>query len=104
MLLPYLNPIVKCLLKLLNPAGDPALVRRYVQEQAITTLAMVADANEVTFAKVIKHRCGGKGRRTCWGSNNASYLLFFLPLSDDYAVAVERAVECGWARLLEVEG
>ena len=53
-LLPYLDPIVERLLKLLNPASDPALVRRYVQEQAITTLAMVADASEVTFAKVSK--------------------------------------------------
>ena len=60
-LLPYLDPIVERLLKLLNPAGDPALVRRYVQEQAITTLAMVADASEVTFAKVSKRRCGEKG-------------------------------------------
>lgn len=51
-LLPYLDPIVERLLKLLNPPGDPALVRRYVQEQAITTLAMVADASETTFGKV----------------------------------------------------
>ncbi|KAG5635297.1 hypothetical protein H0H81_011779 [Sphagnurus paluster] len=50
-LLPYLDPIVERLLKLLNPDGDPATVRRYVQEQAITTLAMVADASEVPFAK-----------------------------------------------------
>ena len=41
------------LLKMLNnPAGNPSTVRRYVQEQAITTLAMVADASEVTFGKV----------------------------------------------------
>ena len=53
-LLPYLDLIVERLLKLLNPAGDPALVRRYVQEQAITMLAMVADADGVTFAKVGK--------------------------------------------------
>jgi hypothetical protein len=26
--------------------------KRYVQEQAVTTLAMVADASETTFAKV----------------------------------------------------
>ena len=52
-LLPYLDPIVERLLKLLNnPAGNPSMVRRYVQEQAITTLAMVADASEVTFGKV----------------------------------------------------
>lgn len=49
-LLPYLDPIVERLLKLLNPPNGE--VRRYVQEQAITTLAMVADASEVTFAKV----------------------------------------------------
>jgi len=60
-LLPYLDPIVERLLNLLNPAGDLALVRRYVQEQAITTLAMVADASEVTFTKVSKHHCEGKG-------------------------------------------
>ena len=41
------------LLKLLNnPSGNPSMVRRYVQEQAITTLVMVADASEVTFGKV----------------------------------------------------
>jgi importin-5 len=28
------------------------MVKRYVQEQAITTLAMVADASEATFVKV----------------------------------------------------
>lgn len=51
-LLPYLDPIVERLLKLLNPQAAPTQVRRYVQEQAITTLAMVADASETTFAKV----------------------------------------------------
>ncbi|TFK68992.1 ARM repeat-containing protein [Pluteus cervinus] len=50
-LLPYLDPIVERLLKLLNPDGDQSQVRRYVQEQAITTLAMVADASEAPFAK-----------------------------------------------------
>ncbi|KIK57273.1 hypothetical protein GYMLUDRAFT_263322 [Collybiopsis luxurians FD-317 M1] len=50
-LLPYLDPIVERLLKLLNPDADPSQVKRYVQEQVITTLAMVADASEVTFAK-----------------------------------------------------
>ncbi|KAK0240872.1 armadillo-type protein [Armillaria nabsnona] len=46
-LLPYLDPIVERLLKLLTGTTD----RRYVQEQAITTLAMVADASERTFGK-----------------------------------------------------
>ena len=32
-LLPYLDPLVEHLLKLLNnPAGNPSMVRRYVQE------------------------------------------------------------------------
>lgn len=53
-LLPYLDPIVERLLKLLNPVQDGGQpTKRYVQEQAITTLAMVADASETTFAKVI---------------------------------------------------
>lgn len=51
-LLPYLDPIVQRLLKLLNPEADPTQVQRHVQEQVITTLAMVADASEATFAKV----------------------------------------------------
>ncbi|KAH7920554.1 ARM repeat-containing protein [Leucogyrophana mollusca] len=51
-LVPYLDPIVELLLKMLNPTGENgAQAKRYVQEQAITTLAMVADASESTFAK-----------------------------------------------------
>ncbi|THU84282.1 ARM repeat-containing protein [Dendrothele bispora CBS 962.96] len=50
-LVPYLDPIVERLLRLLNPAGNQAEVKRYVQEQAITTLAMVADASETVFVK-----------------------------------------------------
>lgn len=52
-MIPYLDPIVERLLKLLNPPADSEKQqKRYVQEQVITTLAMVADASEVTFAKV----------------------------------------------------
>lgn len=53
-LLPYLDPIVERLLKLLHPgaSGEGKQPKRYVQEQVITTLAMVADASEATFAKV----------------------------------------------------
>jgi hypothetical protein len=48
-----LDPIFERLLKLLNPTGENAKQpKRYVHEQAITTLAMVADASEATFAKV----------------------------------------------------
>jgi hypothetical protein len=41
---------VERLLKLLN--NSASMVRRYVREQAIPTLAMVADAGEVTFGKL----------------------------------------------------
>ena len=60
-LIPYLDSIVERLLKLLNPAASDASKqpKRYVQEQVITTLAMVADASEATFAKV-------RGCRSCW--------------------------------------
>ena len=58
-LVPYLDPIVERLLRMLNataphpsPDGSVPRVRGYVQEQAVTTLAMVADASEATFAKV----------------------------------------------------
>ena len=54
-LVPYLDPIVERLLKLLHSGTGVEQgreMRRYVQEQAITTLAMVADASETTFAKV----------------------------------------------------
>ncbi|KAL0577237.1 importin subunit beta-3 [Marasmius crinis-equi] len=58
-LLPYLDPIVERLLRLLGvgvgaaegTAGAGGGVKRYVQEQAITTLAMVADASEGGFVK-----------------------------------------------------
>jgi hypothetical protein len=50
-LVPYLGPIVERLLRLLNPGGNEDQVCRYVQEQAITTLAMVADTSETTFAE-----------------------------------------------------
>ncbi len=64
-LIPYLDSIVERLLKLLNPAATDASKqpKRYVQEQVITTLAMVADASEATFAKVRSCLCGyRKGR------------------------------------------
>ena len=51
-LVPYLDPIVERLLRLLNPGHPGQQVHRYVQEQVITTLAMVADASEATFGKV----------------------------------------------------
>ena len=52
-LTPYLDPIVERLLKLLHAqSSEGGNVKAYVQEQAITTLAMVADASETTFAKV----------------------------------------------------
>jgi hypothetical protein len=51
-LVPYIDTIFERLLKLLSPGTGKEPTRRYVQEQAITSLAMVADASETTFAKV----------------------------------------------------
>lgn len=53
-LVPYLDAIVARLLKLLEPqySEKDGRLRSYVQEQAVTTLAMVADVSEATFAKV----------------------------------------------------
>lgn len=49
----YLDAIVERLLKLLNPPVDSGKQpKRYVQEQVITSLAMVADVSEKAFAKV----------------------------------------------------
>ena len=47
---PYSGTTVKIAKK--TPAGNPSMVQRYVQEQAIAMLAMVADAGEATFGKV----------------------------------------------------
>ncbi|KIM71752.1 hypothetical protein PILCRDRAFT_82479, partial [Piloderma croceum F 1598] len=56
-LVPYSDTIFECLVKLLNPTSDNAKQsKRYVQEQAISVLAMVADASEATFAKVSQMR------------------------------------------------
>ena len=50
---PYLDPIVKRLLKVLYPTCENTKQPKwYVQEQAIMTLAMIANASEATFAKV----------------------------------------------------
>ena len=81
------------LLPYLNPAGDPALVQRYVQEHAITTPAMVADASEVTFAKV----------RLAVGDCLVDLISLILALSHDYTVVVERATECRRTQLQEAK-
>ena len=50
-LLPYVDVLVAALFRLLEPqVGNDGQVERYVQEQAVTTLAMVADASEGAFA------------------------------------------------------
>lgn len=49
----YLDAIVERLLKLLNPPAESGKQpKRYVQEQVITSLAMVADVSEKGFTKV----------------------------------------------------
>ncbi|THH09772.1 hypothetical protein EW145_g1787 [Phellinidium pouzarii] len=54
-LLPYLDALVAALLRLLEPqVGRDGIVKSYVQEQAVTTLAMVADASEGDFGRHYK--------------------------------------------------
>ena len=54
----YLDAIVERLLKLLNPPAESGKQpKRYVQEQVITSLAMVADVSEKGFAKVRVDEC-----------------------------------------------
>jgi hypothetical protein len=60
-LVPYIDPIFERLLKLLAPGENKAPTKRYVQEQAITSLAMVADASESTFVKVSLSRLYAEG-------------------------------------------
>lgn len=54
--LPYLDAVVGALLHLLEPQVSPVdgKVKTYVQEQAVTTLAMVADASEGDFGRHYK--------------------------------------------------
>ena len=52
-LLPYQDPIVERLLRLLNLSQDGSRPTKwYIQEQAVTTPSMVAHASKTTFAKV----------------------------------------------------
>ena len=60
---PIPRPLIERLFKLLNTPGDSAPVRLHGQEQAITVSAMIADENEVTFAKVCRVPCAGKADR-----------------------------------------
>jgi hypothetical protein len=47
----HIGPIVERLLRLLIPGGNQDQICRYIDEKAITTLAMVADVSETTFAE-----------------------------------------------------
>ena len=79
-LLSYLNPLVERLLKLFTPASDPAA------------------ASEVIFVKVSMRRCGGRVVAYLLDLISLPFSFFVAPFND-YAIAVERAVECGWAGL-----
>lgn len=70
-----------CLISILSSNASsscsiPWAIQCYVQEQVIAMLAMVADASDVTFMKGEQVPLWGKRHLMCWGSNNASYLLF----------------------------
>jgi hypothetical protein len=90
-LLPYLDPIVDRLLKLLNPVQEGSRpTKRYVQEQAVTTLAMVADASETTFAKV---------RVPILRDGNATIYLTIIALFLDHAAPAQRTKKRKYSRI-----
>jgi hypothetical protein len=70
-LIPYLDPIIERLLKLLNPTGEKTQSNPNVQEQALTMLAMVADVSEATLAKVSLYEY------CCFPSMSCSPLIVF---------------------------
>ena len=62
------------LLKLLNPPADSGKQpKRYVQEQVITSLAMVADVSEKGFAKVRVGDCVFRGFALMWNMFGQHY-------------------------------
>ena len=64
-LLPYLDPIVEQLLEMLNPSqGSNRPTKRYVQEQAVTTLAMVANAAKLPLRT--HHACTNYEQYLAW--------------------------------------
>ena len=82
------SPIVERLLKLLNPVQDGGRpTKRYVQEQAVTTLAMVADASETTFAKVSVFTSIELGTGDEAGNHNSTTVYI------DHAAPAQRAKE-----------
>lgn len=74
------------LLKLLNPPADSGKQpKRYVQEQVVTSLAMVADVSERGFAKV---RTGSRSLHVCTQPD-----CVLSALSCDYAIALKRVAK-----------
>ena len=71
------------------------MVKRYVQEQAITTLAMVADASEATFVKVSQ---ASNFFHVTLTKQNVSALL------NDHAAFATCPVGGAWPRVQHVEG
>ena len=96
-MVPYLDAIVERLLKLLEPQyGKDGKVRSYVQEQAVTTLAMVADASEGAFAahygrimpllmNVLRNATGdvGEHRKLRWKASRQSTFTKRMYARDD---------------------
>jgi hypothetical protein len=56
---PYLDAIVECLLRSLNPTGDNVKEpKRYVYEQNISAFTMVVKESQAMFAKVSENQVG----------------------------------------------
>lgn len=70
------------------------MTKGYVQEQVVTTLAMVADASEATFAKV----------GVAWPGQCLDWVLtLVIALLVDHAVTPQRPQEREWGRAQEIE-
>jgi hypothetical protein len=111
-LIPYLDAIVARLLRLLNPSNDPGvIVHKYVQEQAITTLAMVADASETTFGthyptimplllNVLRNADGGEYRKLRVKAMECAGLIGVWPSTCGTFTLIKMHSHRRWARCL----
>jgi len=94
-ILPYLDPFVERLFKLLNTPGDSAPVRRHGQEQAITALWMR-----------MKLRLRRYVVFCVWGKRigaDSLLVVSVIVLPVDYAAAAECPEECGGAGLSQAK-
>lgn len=82
-MLPYLDATIRRLLAMLQPSSHA-----WVQEQAVTTLAMVADVSEDTFRSV--------SYISFPSFISSKVIAFYSVLFFDYASYAKRSTKCTW--------